>query len=1030
MSIKLKDTISDLINKANKDGSGNTITSTYLKLSGGTMTGALGMNSKYLIKPVAEYTTETNNITGAICITLPASIGSTMVSLWIDVYNYVTETSFSVHVGGYTYTNSTWQHNPSAMVYGANHKVRLGHNGTNFVIYIGEVDSKWNYPQISVRDVLLGFNGPSYSNWSKTWTIGFATEFSNVTATCSDHAITTKNYTTYCAKASHTHSYAGSGSAGGSATSAVKLDSSAGSATNPVYFTGGKPTACTYSLNKTVPSNAVFTDTTYSTATSSTLGLVKIGYTQSGRNYPVELSNGQMYVTVPWTDTNTDTDTKNTAGSTNSSSKLYLIGATSQAANPQTYSHDTAYVGTDGCLYSNSTKVSVEGHTHNYLSSLPSHTHSYIVAKDNYTFTSSTLPNSFDLGVSAGFVNSDSGFGSYGSVLTVRTYSGGGGTLQLYAPYSNTYGGSRLKARFGNYDSSSGNSWTTLKELAWTGDIGNGTITIKQGGTSKGTFTVNQSGNTTIELTDSNTTYGANNGVGLSGTTFYNSGVRSISTGTSNGTISVNTNGTAANVAVKGLGSAAYTASTAYAAASHNHSNHLSMAAYNFSSGCLVKTDIPTASNTMITFRIEGNSYGSKTILTTGHFYNYKDNNQILNADATNHGYSFGDISVFCYNNNVYLWFKQQSSYQSFIVYVYSSNDEYSGLNRAVSISNSAIPSSGVTRKVVISPKTGLDSSNWSAYCAAASHTHDYAASGHTHNYASTVKVGSTSYTCSSNVISLPAYPTVPTSLKCPTSLTIQANGTSLGSYDGSAAKTFNITYSNVGAAAASHSHTFASLTSKPTTISGFGITDAYTPAKYNTTASHSGYYKIKINSTEYWMMGFRVRVYKSYQYFDIRFSGYNYGSNYWYSPVASLVEGDAAITVYFGYDSASNLWVGIPAGNYTGIEITDAVNGYQPHKKGLRLDSLFTITQVSSLGGTTQSTQTIQPPSKAGHTHSYAASSHTHTKSQITDFSHTHNYAGSSSAGGDANNSVKWGGYKIVVGSTGTATDTIYFIT
>ena len=52
--------------------------------------------------------------------------------------------------------------------------------------------------------------------------------------------------------------------------------------------------------------------------------------------------------------------------------------------------------------------------------------------------------------------------------------------------------------------------------------------------------------------------------------------------------------------------------------------------------------------------------------------------------------------------------------------------------------------------------------------------------------------------------------PTIPTSLKCPTSLTIQANGTSLGSYDGSSAKTFNITYSNVGAAAASHSHDYA----------------------------------------------------------------------------------------------------------------------------------------------------------------------------------------------------------------------------
>lgn len=54
------------------------------------------------------------------------------------------------------------------------------------------------------------------------------------------------------------------------------------------------------------------------------------------------------------------TDTKNTAGASNTSSKIYLIGATSQGANPQTYSHDTAYVGTDGCLYSGDTKVLTE----------------------------------------------------------------------------------------------------------------------------------------------------------------------------------------------------------------------------------------------------------------------------------------------------------------------------------------------------------------------------------------------------------------------------------------------------------------------------------------------------------------------------------------------------------------------------------------------------------------------------------------------------------------------------------------------
>lgn len=59
----------------------------------------------------------------------------------------------------------------------------------------------------------------------------------------------------------HTHNYAGSSSAGGAANSAIKLTTSAGSASTPVYFSNGAPAACAYQLNKTVPSNAVFTDT-------------------------------------------------------------------------------------------------------------------------------------------------------------------------------------------------------------------------------------------------------------------------------------------------------------------------------------------------------------------------------------------------------------------------------------------------------------------------------------------------------------------------------------------------------------------------------------------------------------------------------------------------------------------------------------------------------------------------------------------------------------------------------------------------
>ena len=53
------------------------------------------------------------------------------------------------------------------------------------------------------------------------------------------------------------------GDLNGNADSATALTSNAGSSTNPIYFTGGKPTECTHSLNKTVPVDAVFTDTNY-----------------------------------------------------------------------------------------------------------------------------------------------------------------------------------------------------------------------------------------------------------------------------------------------------------------------------------------------------------------------------------------------------------------------------------------------------------------------------------------------------------------------------------------------------------------------------------------------------------------------------------------------------------------------------------------------------------------------------------------------------------------------------------------------
>lgn len=51
-------------------------------------------------------------------------------------------------------------------------------------------------------------------------------------------------------------------------------------------------------------------------------------------------------------------DTRNTAGATNSSSKLFLIGATTQGDNPQTYSNQNIFIDTSGNLVVNNGKFS------------------------------------------------------------------------------------------------------------------------------------------------------------------------------------------------------------------------------------------------------------------------------------------------------------------------------------------------------------------------------------------------------------------------------------------------------------------------------------------------------------------------------------------------------------------------------------------------------------------------------------------------------------------------------------------------
>lgn len=128
--------------------------------------------------------------------------------------------------------------------------------------------------------------------------------------------------------------------------------------------------------------------------------------------------------------------------------------------------------------------------------------------------------------------------------------------------------------------------------------------------------------------------------------------------------------------------------------------------AYNYDKGCLVKLRIPSNSNTTVTVRIFGNSYDSKPPFDTViQFYNYDNNNEILQPTGVNNGTSFGDIKAFIHQGYVHLWFKQTRTYQTFHVHAYTSASKD---NLVQSITNAAMPTSGVARAVTITPKQAI----------------------------------------------------------------------------------------------------------------------------------------------------------------------------------------------------------------------------------------------------------------------------------------------------------------------------------
>ncbi len=115
-------------------------------------------------------------------------------------------------------------------------------------------------------------------------------------------------------------------------------------------------------------------------ATSSNYGVVKIGYSTSGKNYAVQLdANGKMFVTVPWENTYVDTNTTYTVSTGDSNGQIKVT------PNPGT-AYNVDVKGLGSAAYTNSTAYAAASHSHsNYASTSHNHDSTYAAKSHSHS---------------------------------------------------------------------------------------------------------------------------------------------------------------------------------------------------------------------------------------------------------------------------------------------------------------------------------------------------------------------------------------------------------------------------------------------------------------------------------------------------------------------------------------------------------------------------------------------------------------------------------------------------------------------
>lgn len=218
--------------------------SDYLPITGGNLTGKLTVNSDIVIPNTKAVADNTVPVAGSLATitnkdftqlkdykSLIGTIKDSTDNVWYDVISVR-------HRNGYNDGSSYGMY------------IRTSTTSSGGLIWNKQTAaSNWQ----GERTILDSVNYTSYPPPEHTHAISDVTNLSD-SLTLINNSLTNK------ADADHSHNYAASTYAGGPAISANKLNTNAGSGAKPVYFLNGVPTECTYELNKTVPSDAVFTD--------------------------------------------------------------------------------------------------------------------------------------------------------------------------------------------------------------------------------------------------------------------------------------------------------------------------------------------------------------------------------------------------------------------------------------------------------------------------------------------------------------------------------------------------------------------------------------------------------------------------------------------------------------------------------------------------------------------------------------------------------------------------------------------------